>query len=238
MDSGQSPVKLTPIYDASRELGAHFVELAGWQVPQAFSKIEDEIAASGRNVALADCSASGKLVVEGKSAEPFLQTIWSSPPLAIGQGEIIDSKHVYRLREDVFFIHLDPGKEAAAARTLSEAVEKSGDLITVTDITHGRADLLLVGPRCSQLLSRLCSLDFHPSHFPDLWAKQSSMAKTRQLILRRDIKPQNGAPILAFSLIGARSLAAYLWDTIQEAGHDLDLTPIGQSALEKLRAEN
>jgi heterotetrameric sarcosine oxidase gamma subunit len=235
MDPGQSPVKLTPINDASRELGVQFVEIAGWQVPQVFNKIEDEIAASGRNVTLADGSASGKLVVEGKSAEAFLQTIWSTPPLAIGQGEKIDSKHVYRIRDDVFFIHLNPGEEDAAAKTLSEAVEKSGDLITVTDITHGRADLLLVGPRSTQLLSRLCSLDFHPSHFPDLWAKQSSVAKTRQLILRHDIKPRDGAPILAFSLIGARSLAAYLWATIREAGHDLDLAPIGQSALEKLR---
>jgi aminomethyltransferase len=238
MNSSQSPVKLTPIYDASRELGAHFVELAGWQVPQAFNKTGDEISASGRNVTLGDGSASGKLVVEGKSAEAFLQTIWSNPPLAIGQGEIIDSKHVYRLREDQFFIHLDPGKEDAAAKTLSGALKKSGELITVTDITHGRADLLLIGPRSTQLLSRLCSLDFHPGHFPDLCAKQSSVAKTRQLILRHDIKPQDGAPILAFSLIGARSLAAYLWRTIQEAGHDLDLAPIGQAALEKLREGN
>jgi heterotetrameric sarcosine oxidase gamma subunit len=133
---------------------------------------------------------------------------------------------------------LDPGEEDAAVKTLSGAVEKSGELITVTDITHGRADLLLVGSRSTELLSRLCSLDFHPGHFPDLSAKQSSVAKTRQLILRHDIKPRDGAPILTFSLIGARSLAAYLWGTIQEAGHDLDLTPIGQSALEKLRAGN
>jgi len=235
MDSGRSPVKLTPVYNASRELGANFVELAGWQVPQAFNEIEGEIGASGRSVVLADGSASGKLLVEGRSVEKLLQSIWSTPPLAIGQGEIIDSKYLYRLREDLFFIHLDPGEEDAADKTLSEAVEESGELITVTDLTHGRADLMLVGPRSSQLLSRLCGLDFHPSQFPDLWAKQSSVAKTRQLILRHDIKPQDGTLILAFSLIGARSLAAYLWDTIQDAGHDLDLVLIGRSALEELR---
>jgi aminomethyltransferase len=235
MDSGRSPVKLTPVYNASRELGANFVELAGWQVPQAFNEIEGEIGASGRSVALADGSASGKLLVEGRSAEELLHSIWSTPPLAIGQGEIIDSKYLYRLREDLFFIHLDPGEEDATAKTFSEAVEKSGELITVTDLTHGRADLMLVGPRSSQLLSRLCGLDFHPRQFPDLWAKQSSVAKTHQLILRRDIKLRDRTPILAFSLIGARSLAAYLWDTIQDAGRDLDLVLIGQSALEKFR---
>lgn len=238
MDSSQSPAKLTPIHDAARKLGANFVEFAGWQVPQVFSMAEEEVTVARQSVALADASASGKVVVEGQPAEAVLQAAWAIPSLAIGQGVIVDSKHVFRLRDDQFFIHLEPGTEGAAAKSLTGAVEKSGELVTVTDITHGRADLLLVGPRSTQLLSRLCSLDFHPDHFPDLTAKQSSAAKTRQLILRRDIKPLDAPPIPAYSLIGARSLAVYLWATILEAGRDLDIAPIGQAALDKLLAGN
>lgn len=237
MNPSRSPTKLAPVHDAARELGANFVELAGWQVPQVFSTAEEEVTIARRSVALSDGSASGKIVVEGQPAEAVLQAAWAIPSLATGQGVIVDFKCVFRLCDDQFFIHLDPGAEDASAKTLTGAVEKSGELVTVTDITHGRADLLLVGPQCRQLLSRLCSLDFHPSQFPDLSAKQSSVAKTRQLILRHDLKPRDGAPIPAFSLIGARSLAAYLWQTILEAGHDLDLAPIGRSALERLRAE-
>lgn len=238
MNPSQSPAKLTPIHDTARELGAYFVDLAGWQVPQVFSSAEEEVTVARRSVALVDGSASGKIVVEGLPAEAVLQATWAIPSLAIGQGVFLDSKYVFRLRDDQFFIHLDAGTEAEVVKTLTEEVEKSGELVVVNDITHGRADLLLVGPRSTQLLSRLCNLDFHPNQFPDLGAKQSSVAKTHQLILRKDLKPPDGPSILAYSLIGARSLAAYLWQTILEAGHDLDLAPIGWSALERLRAGN
>ena len=234
----QSPTKLTPLHETARELGANFVEFAGWQVPQVFSTVEDEVNVARLSVALCDGSASGKIMVEGLPAAAVLQAAWTIPPLAIGQGILLDFKRVFRLRENQFFIHLDPGGEDATVETLTSVVEKSGELVTVTDITHGRADLRLIGPQCRQLLSRLCSLDFHPSLFPDLSAKQSSVAKARQLIIRHDLKPRDEASIPAFSLIGARSLAAYLWQTILEAGHDLDLVPLGWSALERLQAGN
>lgn len=236
MNLGQSPIKLTPVHVVAREIGANFVDLAGWQVPQVFTTAEEEVTVAKKSVALADGSASGKIVVEGQGAEALLQAAWAKPSLATGQGIVVDAKHVYRLRDDQYFIHLDPGKEDEALQSLTGGLEGSDELVTVTDITHGRADLLLIGPQCTELLSRLCSLDFHPSQFPDLSAKQSSLAKTRQLILRHDLKPPDGSQILAFSLIGARSLATYLWQTILEAGHDLDLAPIGWSALERLQS--
>ena len=238
MNPRQSPAKLTPVHDAARELGANFVDLAGWQMPQVFTTPEEEVTVARQSVALADGSASGKILVEGWPAEIVLQATFAIPSLAIGQGVIVDSKRVYRLRVDQFFIHLDPGTEGAATETLTGEEEKSDELVTVTDITHGRADLLLVGPQCTELLSRLCSLDFHPSQFPDLCAKQGSVAKTRQLLLRHDLKTRDEAPIPSFSVIGDRSLAAYLWQTILQAGQDLDLAPIGQSALERLQAGN
>jgi aminomethyltransferase len=238
MNLNQSPGKLTPVHDAAREIGANFVDLAGWQVPQVFSTVEEEVTIAKQSVALADGSASGKIVVEGQGAEALLQAAWDIPSLATGQGIAGDAKHVYRLRDDQFFIHLDPGKEDEAIGPLTGGLDGSDKLVTVTDITHGRADLLLLGPQCTELLSRLCSLDFHPNQFPDLSAKQSSLAKTRQLILRHDLKPPDGSQIPAFSLIGPRSLAAYLWQVILEAGHDLDLAPIGWLAFQRLQLGN
>ena len=85
-------------------------------------------------------------------------------------------------------------------------------MVTVTDVTHGRAQLRLSGARAAELLSRLCALDFHPDHFPDGAARQTSVAKTTQLVIRDDV---DGG--LSYSLIGARSLGGYLWRTILEA---------------------
>ena len=55
------------------------------------------------------------------------------------------------------------------------------------------------------------------------------MAKTHQLILRQDY----GA-LTAYRLIGDRSLAIYLWETIIKAGQDLGAAPIGARALGSL----
>lgn len=238
MTSGQSPTKETPIHHLCQELGAHFADRAGWQVPGRFGDIQDEEAAARQRVALADSSASGKVMVEGQGAAMLLNSTWSLPDLATGRGILTESRTVYRLRDDQFFVHLEPGQESAAADALLGAVAASGDLVAITDVTHGLAELRLLGPRSPELLSRLCGLDFHSSRFPDLCAQQSSVAKTRQLILRHDLRPENGTPIMAYSLIGPRSLAVYLWQTIWEAGHDLGLGLVGQSALESLAGDD
>jgi sarcosine oxidase gamma subunit len=68
----------------------------------------------------------------------------------------------------------------------------------------------------------LCGLDFHPAAFPKGSAKQSSVAKTTQLVVCHDL-----AETAAYSIIGGRSLAAYLWETILVAGRDLGVRPVG-----------
>ena len=92
----------------------------------------------------------------------------------------------------------------------------NGDMMTVTDVTHGRAQLRLSGPRAAELLSHMCALDCHPDHFPDGTARQTSVAKTTQLAIRDDVDG-----VLSYALVGARSLGAYLWATIQEAARGL-----------------
>ncbi len=110
--------------------------------------------------------------------------------------------------------------------TLTQAQVASPDLITITDITQGRTDLRLIGQQSADLLSRLCGLDFDSYQFPDRNARQSSVAKTRQLILHHDM-----GDLLAYSLIGARSLGVYLWDTISMAGRELGIMQAGDEAL-------
>ena len=80
----------------------------------------------------------------------------------------------------------------------------------MTDVTHGRSEIRVVGPASTSLMRKVCGLDFHPEAFPDGAARQSDVAKTTQLVIRRDI-----GELPAFSVIGARSLGAYLWDTMR-----------------------
>ena len=90
----------------------------------------------------------------------------------------------------------------------------------------------MIGPDSQELLSKVCGLDFHPSVFPNETAKQSSLAKTTQLIIRCDIDE-----LMAFSIIGVQSLGPYVWDILMEAGREFGVVPIGTAALAALAEE-
>jgi heterotetrameric sarcosine oxidase gamma subunit len=169
---------------------------------------------------LADQSARGKVLVEGGEAASLL-----GMELHIGGGAALGKGWVYCLRQDLYLVSTPPGGEGAA---LAELQAKTGGRhLTLTDLTQGRAELRLMGPASPAVLSQLCGLDL--ALFPDGECRQGSVAKTAQLILRRE---QGGLP--GFSLIGARSLGPYLWEALLEAGKGLGIAPIGQGALRGL----
>ncbi|MBI1928027.1 aminomethyl transferase family protein [Candidatus Poribacteria bacterium] len=238
-------IRLTPLYSIAQRLGAQFTEPNGWRIPEVYTTLEAEIAAARRGVALADETSNGKVLLQGVQVEAVLQEAFDLPTLAIGAGVTIrggeeerkdthhSPLHVYRLRNDRFFISTPPGGEDAALEKLTETMRASGHFVTVTDVTHGRTEIRAIGPASRELLSKVCGLDFHPSAFPNSGAKQSSLAKTTQLIIRRDI-----SELPAFSIIGARSLGAYVWDTIMDAGREFGLAPIGWAAIRALKENN
>ena len=225
MSTSKTPIKLTPLHSIAQRSGATFVEQRGWRMPEVYTTLEDEVTAARERLALADETPNGKLLLEGEGAESVLIAAFDLGSLKINEGR----DRIYRLRNDLFFISTPPGREISAQKKLTTASAKSEPFVTVTDITHGRAEIRVIGPNSQALLSKLCGLDFHSSAFPNETAKQSSLAKTTQLIIRRDI-----GKLPAFSIIGTQSLGPYVWDTMMEAGREVGLVPIGRAALAAL----
>lgn len=210
--------QLSPLHFEARRLGAQFSLAGGWQVAQVYTSVEAEAEAARKGVGLADETANFKILIEGRQAGEVLGV-----DLEIGAGIPLEKEWVYRLRQDLFFLH--GAGEAQALEGLRGRV--AGRFVTIADITHGRAELRLVGPASLAVLSAVCSLDFE--RFPDRAARQGSLAKTAQLLIRRDL---GGLP--AFSIIGARSLGAYLWEGLLRVGREWGITPVGQAALRAL----
>ena len=141
---------------------------------------------------LVDESGNGKLLVEGGEAE-----------------KLVAGLQAYRLRPGFYFVSTPPLEEAAVGEKLR--AQRGPAFVTITDVTQGRSEFRLMGPAAPVVLSTVSGLDF--SKFANGTTQQSSVAKTVQLIIRRDA---GGVP--AFSIIGARSLGAYLWDILQRSG--------------------
>ena len=228
MNTSKTPVKLTPLHSIAQRLGATFIEQRGWRIPQVYTTLEDEVVAAQERLALADETSNGKLLLEGDQVESVLMDTFDLGSLKINEGH----DGIYRLRSDLFFISTPPGREVSIQKKLTTALKASEQFVTVTDITHGRAEIRVIGPNSQELLSKVCGLDFHPSAFPNETAKQSSLAKTTQLIIRCDI-----GELPAFSIIGSQSLGRYVWDTMMEAGTEFGVVPIGRAALAALADE-
>lgn len=179
----------------------------GWSLPTIYSDGSHELTQAQASVVLADGSVNGRYLVEG----------------GVDEG-LIDGE-VYRLRPDLWFVRTRPGQTLTLPNTTAH--------VTLTDMTHGYAEIHIIGPHSATLISRACGLNFSDKAFPNQTAKHSSVAKTRQLIIRHDL-----GDMPAYALIGERSLATYLWETLLVSGRDLSIIPIGQTAFSQIQAKS
>jgi aminomethyltransferase len=228
-----TPLKLSPLNATAEKLGAHWLEVAGWCCVDDYGNPAAEVAALRAAAGLADVSQIGKIQIEGQRTAAVLAGALGAAPEAVGEHVRVSAGDLYCLRPDMYFLSMRPGTETSVAAALVNAAAAQPGLVTVTDVTHGLAAIELVGPRAVDVLTRVCGLDFSPTAFPSPAARQTSVAKTRQLIARRG---QDRGELPCYTLFGARSLAAYVWGVLLDAGRPFGLAPVGLAALSTLDA--
>lgn len=161
-----------------------------------------------QSVGLADRSGQPLTHVRGANLQSALADI----PANVGDVTEADNSLLVRLRHDTVLVIGD------TAQNLQNALDDT--LLTVTDITHGRGQLLLVGHHAADVLAKTCGLDFADRAFPNNHAAQTSLAKVRATIVRND---RDNVP--AYHLIVGYSVAEYVWgvvfDAINEFGGDI-----------------
>ncbi len=216
--SEEEAMRRSPLHEAMQSAGAGFEARSGWWLPTSL------VSAAGTVVptlTIADESAHGKLLLEGDQAASVIFTAIGVPAPSTGLSVACEEGRVYALRPDLFFVATSPGMETELVDRVRAVAADAGGLAIVTDVTSGRAHIRVTGSVCRQLLPKLCGLDFGEHSFRDGCAKISSLAKTTQLILRCD---RDG--VLSFSIVGGRSLGAYVWDMMLQAGREWGITPV------------
>ena len=66
-------LKITPLLDIHKELGAKLVPFAGWNMPVQFSGVVGEHICVRTKVGLFDVSHMGEIEIEGKQAQQLLK---------------------------------------------------------------------------------------------------------------------------------------------------------------------
>jgi heterotetrameric sarcosine oxidase gamma subunit len=107
---------------------------------------------------------------------------------------------------------------ALAARVAGLAARCPGELVTATDVTHGRALIRLTGPPAADVLAKVCGIDTSDGITPDGAAFRTAVAAVATDVIRDDT---GGVP--SYLLHCERSSGAYLFGELLAAGHEFGI---------------
>lgn len=109
-----------------------------------------------------------------------------------------------------------PGQAAEMAARLGELPGGGPDeLVSVVDLTHGRALLRLTGSRAPAVLSAVCGIDLSDGITPHGAAFRSSVAAVATDVIRDD-----AGGVRSYLLHCERSSGQYLFDALRSAGRE------------------
>jgi heterotetrameric sarcosine oxidase gamma subunit len=173
--------------------------------PVARSAIGADAVGSPETAWLTDESPLGKLLVRAPLDGPMASALGTRFGRALRDG-------------DRLTVGSGPGEWLVLAPVadlpkLASWLEQQGEadpgLVSIVDLTHGRAMLRLTGPDAVGVLARVCAVDLSDRITPDGAAFRTSVARVATDVVRDDI---GGAP--SYLLHVERSSGTYLWDEL------------------------
>jgi len=123
-----------------------------------------------------------------------------------------------------------PRRESMVRDSLARVFDGSAGCVHITDVTSVLSAFALVGPRATELLAGLTSIDLRPRTLGDRTSAKCTLAHVHATICRSDWGEVPGYLVLV-----GREVGEYVWSTIQHAGASLGLTPFGTAAEHLLR---
>jgi heterotetrameric sarcosine oxidase gamma subunit len=110
-----------------------------------------------------------------------------------------------------------PGTSAAVSQRVGEVQDEG--LVSVFDVTHGRALVRITGPRTPDLLAKVCAIDLSEAVTPNGAAFRSPVAKLVTDIVLRDDRDAE----ISYLLHCERSSGQYLFDALIDAGDEFGI---------------
>lgn len=243
------------------DAGAYFGAYAGWEYPDWFApkgvepKVEyswgrqnwfeyaaEEHRATREDVSLLDYSVMGKILVQGRDAEKYLNLI-SANNVAVLAGRCVYTQWlnetgtieadltVTRMAEDQFLILTGDGTTTAVQAWLRRHIPAEAHVF-VTNITSAYSVLNLQGPKSRDLLSQLTHIDMSNDAFPFLTMQDIDIGYSTVKAIRVTYVGE-----LGWELYIPTEFSLHVFDRIVEAGADFGLKHIGLQALDSLRLE-
>ncbi len=159
----------TPLFDLHSELGAHFTEFAGWEMPLRYRSSIKETLAVRNCCGLFDVSHMGRLTIGGPDSLKFLQLVATNDvdiepgrsryTLILNEdGGIKDDDVVFRIKEREFLMVINAGSREKIINWLTKVKEDRHFDVDLEDVTFKTVMIAVQGPRSTEFLSSLLNL--------------------------------------------------------------------------------
>jgi glycine cleavage system T protein len=253
-------IRRSPLHEHLKARGAVFGEVAGWERANWFAREgqereyryswgrqnwfdnqREEHLAVRNGVGLFDMTSFGKIRVEGRDAQRFLQRLCAND-VDVGVGRIVYTQMlnkrggiesdltVTRLSETAFLLVV-PG--ATLPRDLAWMRKHLGDeFAVITDVSAAESVLCLMGPKSRDVIQRISPNDFSNEHNPfgTFLEVEIGMATARAHRITY-------VGELGWELYVSTEMAAHVFEALEEAGTDLGLKLCGLHTLDSCRIE-
>jgi len=253
-------VRRTPFHQHLLDRGAVMGELAGWeranwfareaQEPEYqyswqrqnfFDNVREEHMAVRQNVGLYDMSSFGKIRVEGRDAEAFMNYVgggdYSVPVGKIVYTQFLNSKAgieadvtVTRMAEHAYLVVTPAATRLADETWLRRNI---GDFdVVITDVTAGEGVLAVMGPRSRELLQAVSPADFSNEANPFGTAQEIEIGMGLARVHRVTYVGELGWEVYVSS-----DMAGHVFEALAEAGHDFGMRLCGMHMMDTCRIE-
>ena len=254
-------LRRSPFYHAMKNAGACFGEIQGWERPLFFAIggaepridysfgrqnwfdcAQAEQKAVREAVGLIDYTMLGKLMVEGRDAETFLQRMCTNDmALPVGRvaytlmlndrGGIESDVTVARHGIESFMVMSSISQTRRDHTRLRDHIEPGED-VRLRDVTPSFGVLSLCGPRSRALLTDVSGIDMSDAAFPFNSLQHFHIGHARVFAQRLSYTGE-----LGWEIFVTPDFAEHVFGVLTEAGRDFGLKLVGGEALNALRIE-
>ena len=254
-------IRKSAFHDRMAAAGAYFGSYAGWEYPDWFAPegIEPRVEyswgrqnwfeysaaehrATRENVTLLDYSVMGKILVQGRDAEKYLNRICANN-ISVPAGKIVYTQWlnesgtieadltVTRLAEDRYLILTGDETICAVQAWLKRNIPVDAHAF-VTNITSAYSVLSIQGPKSRDFLSGITHADLSNEAFPFLTMQEIDIGYALVKALRVTYVGE-----LGWELYIPTEFSTHVYDTLLQKGENFGLKLIGLQALNTLRLE-
>jgi glycine cleavage system aminomethyltransferase T len=215
------PILRSPVHRQHRDLGGRFVREGGWELPAAYGDPGREEEALDGAVGIGDITARAKVDLRG-GLDPWLGRLTGgiAPRGGLATESSLEPRLIVAAISNRWALILSEPAPSPPSLDHSAAVEEA---LLVTDASSMYAGFALAGPRTTDLVARLSSVDRREIQPGACLATR--MAEVSAILVSRQLETT------IVEAYVTSEYARYFWETLLEAGRDLGAAALGWDAL-------